>query len=164
MLNSPDPQTKEDLKQKMESVSEQIDISKNDFMSATGNIKENLNNETERFQEDLKDLKDRVIDLSSKGINVARQTISTNLETVKGKASQLKHCALEKAGKSIQFTGNYIREKPYQSVGIAAGIGFLHENNNCQEGCFRDRQIEKHENYRKVYPAKDDGLSETSVN
>lgn len=64
MLNSPDPQTKEDLKQKMESVSEQIDISKNDFMSATGNIKENLNNETERFQEDLKDLKDRVIDLS----------------------------------------------------------------------------------------------------
>lgn len=47
MLNSPDPQTKEDLKQKMESVSEQIDISKNDFMSATGNIKENLNNETE---------------------------------------------------------------------------------------------------------------------
>ena len=121
MLNSPDPQTKEDLKQKMESVSEQIDISKNDFMSATGNIKENLNNETERFQ----DLKDRVIDLSGKGINVARQTISTNLETVKGKASQLKHCALEKAGKSIQFTGNYIREKPYQSVGIAAGIGFL---------------------------------------
>ena len=56
---------------------------------------------------------------------MARQTISTNLETVKGKASQLKHCALEKAGKSIQFTGNYIREKPYQSVGIAAGIGFL---------------------------------------
>ena len=125
MLNSPDPQTKEDLKQKMESVSEQIDISKNDFMSATGNIRENLNNETERFQEDLKDLKDRVIDLSGKGINVARQTISTNLETVKGKASQLKHCALEKAGKSIQFTGNYIREKPYPSVGIAAGIGFL---------------------------------------
>mgnify|MGYP007093372292 CR=1 FL=1 len=42
MLNSPDPQTKEDLKQKMESVSEQIDISKNDFMSATGNIREKL--------------------------------------------------------------------------------------------------------------------------
>ena len=76
-------------------------------------------------RKNLKDLKDRVIDLSGKGINVARQTISTNLETVKGKASQLKHCALEKAGKSIQFTGNYIREKPYQSVGIAAGIGFL---------------------------------------
>lgn len=52
----------------------------------------------------------------AKGINVARQTISTNLETVKGKASQLKHCALEKAGKSIQFTGNYISEKPYNQL------------------------------------------------
>ena len=32
MLNSPDPQTKEDLKQKMESVSEQIDMEQMIFL------------------------------------------------------------------------------------------------------------------------------------
>lgn len=125
MLNSPDTQARKELGQKMESVSEQTDISKDDFMSATDSIKENLHNESERFQEDLKDLKDRVIDLSGKGFNVAKQAIASNLETVKDKASQIKHCALDKAETGILFTGNYIRAKPYQSMGIAMGIGFL---------------------------------------
>ena len=109
----------------MESVSEQIDISKNDFMSATNNIKENINSENERFKEDLKDLKDRVMDLSGKGISVAKQTLASNLATAKTKANMAAHCALNRAEKGIQTTSNYVREKPCQSLGIALGVGFL---------------------------------------
>lgn len=125
MSNIPDPLIKEDREQKAESASEQIDILKNDLMSATSNIKENLNHESEKFQEDMKNLKDRVIDLSGKGINVTKQTIASNLKTVKNKATQVKNCTLEKAEKGIQFTEHYIKSKPYQSIGIAVGIGFL---------------------------------------
>ena len=125
MLNSPDQKDQQDLKEKMESVSEQIDISKSDFMSATANIKENLNSESERFKEDLKDLKDRIIDLSGKGINVARQTLNSNLETAKTKANKAAHCALERVEEGLETTSNYVRRKPCQSLCIALGIGFL---------------------------------------
>ena len=109
----------------MESVSEQIDVSKSDFISATNNIKENINSESERFKEDLKDLKDRIMDLSGKGMSVAKQTLNSNLETAKTKANKVAHCALERAEEGLQTTSNYVRAKPCQSLCIALGIGFL---------------------------------------
>lgn len=99
MLNSPDPHTRPDPKQEMEALSEQIDISQNDFISAANNIKENLNKESERFHEELKDLKDRIVDLSGKSLNAARQTIASNLGTAKCKANHVAHYTLEKAEK-----------------------------------------------------------------
>ena len=75
MLNTPDPRSQKKLKDGMESVSEQVEVSKEDFVNAASNIKANIQSESERFQEDLKDLKEKVVDLSSTGISVARQTI-----------------------------------------------------------------------------------------
>ena len=125
MFNSPDPHSQKKLKEGMESVSEQVDISKDSFVNAANNIKENIQSEAERFQEDLKDLKDKVVDLSSTGISVARQTISSNLSTAKEKANQAAHCAMDHAEKRLESTGEYVRQKPYQSLGIALGIGFI---------------------------------------
>lgn len=125
MLNTPDPHAKQELKNKMDSVSEQIDTSKNDFMSAASNVKDTVNSESERFQEDLKDMKHKVIDLSGKGMTVAKQTISSNLEAAKDKANRAAHCAMSHAEKSLQSTGNYVRRKPCQSLAIALGVGFM---------------------------------------
>lgn len=125
MLNTPDKRSQKDLKDGVESVSEQVEISKEDFISAANNIKENIQSESERFQEDLKDLKDKVVDLSSTGISVARQTISSNLSTAKAKANQAAHCAMDHAERSLESTGHYVRQKPYQALGIALGIGFI---------------------------------------
>ena len=125
MLNTPDSNSQIKLKDGIESVSEQVEVSKEDFVSAAGNIKANIQSESERFQEDLKDLKDKVVDLSSTGISVARQTISSNIELAREKANQAAHCAMDHAEKSLESTGHYVREKPYQALGIALGIGFL---------------------------------------
>ena len=56
MLNTPDPRSQKKLKDGMESVSEQVEVSKEDFVNAASNIKANIQSESERFQEDLKDL------------------------------------------------------------------------------------------------------------
>lgn len=60
MLNTPDSNSQKKLKDGMESVSEQIEVSKEDFVNAAGNIKANIQSESERFQEDLMDLKEKV--------------------------------------------------------------------------------------------------------
>ena len=125
MLNTPDPRSQKKLKDGMESVSEQVEVSKEDFVNAASNIKANIQSESERFQEDLKDLKEKVVDLSSTGISVARQTISSNIESAREKANQAAHCAMDHAEKSLESTGQYVKEKPYQALGIALGIGFV---------------------------------------
>ena len=125
MLNAPDSRSQKKLKDGMESVSEQIEISKEDFVSAAGNIKENIQSESERFQEDLKDLKDKVVDLSNTGMSVAKQTISSNISSARVKANQAAHCAMDHAEKSLETTEQYVRQKPYQALGIALGVGFI---------------------------------------
>lgn len=125
MLNSPDSGSQKKLKDGVEAVSEQIEISKEDFASAASNIKANIQSETERFQEDLKDLKEKVVDLSSTGISVARQTISSNIDSAREKANQAAHCAMDRAEKSLESTEQFVREKPCQALGIALGIGFV---------------------------------------
>lgn len=125
MLNAPDSRSQKKLKDGMESVSEQIEISKEDFVSAAGNIKENIQSESERFQEDLKDLKDKVVDLSNTGMSVAKQTISSNISSARVKANQAAHCAMDHAEKSLESTEQYVRQKPYQALGIALGVGFI---------------------------------------
>lgn len=125
MLNTPDPRSQKKLKDGVESVSEQVEVSKEDFVNAASNIKANIQSESERFQEDLKDLKEKVVDLSSAGISVARQTISSNIESAREKANQAAHCAMDHAEKSLESTGQYVKEKPYQALGIALGIGFV---------------------------------------
>ncbi len=125
MLNAPDSRSQKKLKDGMESVSEQIEISKEDFVSAAGNIKENIQSESERFQEDLKDLKDKVVDLSNTGMSVAKQTISSNISSARVKANQAAHCAMDHAEKSLKSTEQYVRQKPYQALGIALGVGFI---------------------------------------
>lgn len=124
MLNTPDPRSQKKLKDGMESVSEQVEVSKEDFVNAASNIKANIQSESERFQEDLKDLKEKVVDLSSTGISVARQTISSNIESAREKANQAAHCAMDHAEKSLESTGQYVKEKPYQ-VWALHWLGFV---------------------------------------
>lgn len=112
MLNTPDSDSQKKLKDGMESVSEQIEVSKEDFVNAAGNIKANIQSESERFQEDLMDLKEKVVDLSSAGISVARQTISSNIELAREKANQAAHCAMDHAEKSLESTAISSRKNP----------------------------------------------------
>ena len=125
MPNTPDSNSRKKLKDGVDAVSEQLDVSKDDFVSAASNIKANIQSESERFQEDLKDLKEKVVDLSSTGMSVAKQTISSNIELAREKANQAAHCAMDHAGKSLESTGHFVRENPYQALGIALGIGFV---------------------------------------
>lgn len=105
------------LKDGMESVSEQIEVSKEDFVNAAGNIKANIQSESERFQEDLMDLKEKVVDLSSAGFLLPDKR-SRPISNWQGKKRIRPHiAAMDHAEKSLESTGHFVKEKPYQALG-----------------------------------------------
>jgi ElaB/YqjD/DUF883 family membrane-anchored ribosome-binding protein len=87
-----------------------------------------VENPTEKLLRDLKEvvrdgeelLKAGAHGLSEKGV-AARERLSSALETARETAHKLQ----ERAVASAKATDKAIREHPYQSIGVAFGIGLL---------------------------------------
>lgn len=83
---------------------------------------------TERLLQDLKDvvrdgeelLKAGADDLSERGA-VAREKLAAALEVARETQRRLQ----ERAAEGMRITDRAIREHPYQSIGIAFGVGLL---------------------------------------
>ena len=54
-----------------------------------------------------------------------RQKIAANLAGAKAKLIEVEGMVAEKAKVAVKATDTYVHENPWQSVGIAAGVGFL---------------------------------------
>lgn len=54
-----------------------------------------------------------------------RVGVEQNLKSAKAKLGELEEAALEKARATAQATDNYVHEKPWQAIGITAGVGVL---------------------------------------
>ena len=54
-----------------------------------------------------------------------RERITANLLSVKAKVLETERLVADKAKVAAKATDEYVRENPWQSVGIAAGVGFL---------------------------------------
>ena len=89
---------------------------------------EEIEESTEKLLEDLKAvvndgeelLRAGIQDLSERGL-AARERLSAALEVAKETRRRLQ----ERAVAGAQATDKLIRENPYQSIGIAFGVGFL---------------------------------------
>lgn len=54
-----------------------------------------------------------------------RNALTEKLEHAKGLFKEKEESVREQSRAAIQATESYVQEKPWQSVGIAAGVGFL---------------------------------------
>ena len=57
--------------------------------------------------------------------NLWRAGVEQNLKAAKEKLVLLEHTAAEKAKATAQATDHYVHEKPWQAIGITAGVGVL---------------------------------------
>jgi ElaB/YqjD/DUF883 family membrane-anchored ribosome-binding protein len=80
------------------------------------------------LQDALSDTEAMLNDIASDGGQMAkdlRQKLTENLQNVKAKLIETEELVTEKAKFAAKATDDYVRENPWQSVGVAAGVGFL---------------------------------------
>ena len=54
-----------------------------------------------------------------------RASVEQNLKVARERLHELEDAALERARAAAESTDEYVRENPWQSIGIAAGLGAL---------------------------------------
>jgi|SRR5450631_1501233 ElaB/YqjD/DUF883 family membrane-anchored ribosome-binding protein len=54
-----------------------------------------------------------------------RASVEQNLKVARERLRELEDAALERARAAAESTDEYVRENPWQSIGIAAGLGAL---------------------------------------
>lgn len=57
--------------------------------------------------------------------HAVRERIAANLKTVRAKLLETEELVTEKAKLAAKVTDDYVRENPWQSIGVAAGVAFL---------------------------------------
>jgi ElaB/YqjD/DUF883 family membrane-anchored ribosome-binding protein len=80
------------------------------------------------LQDVLSDTEALLKDVASEGGVMAqdlRQKVAANLQNVKAKLLETEALVSEKAKYAAKATDDYVRENPWQSIGAAAGLGFL---------------------------------------
>jgi ElaB/YqjD/DUF883 family membrane-anchored ribosome-binding protein len=80
------------------------------------------------LQAALEDTESALNDLAEEGGNLSkgmRDKISANLQDLKQKLLETEKMVAEKAKVAAKATDEYVHENPWQSIGVAAGIGFL---------------------------------------
>src|SRR6185295_1953238 len=80
------------------------------------------------LQDVLADTETMLKDVASEGGEMAqamRERIAENLRGVKAKLLETQEMVAGKAKFAVKATDEYVHENPWQSVGVAAGVGFL---------------------------------------
>jgi len=80
------------------------------------------------LQDVLSDTEAMLKDVANDGSQMAqdvRQKIAANLQSVKAKLVETGELVSEKGKFAVKVTDDYVRENPWQSIGVAAGVGFL---------------------------------------
>ena len=55
----------------------------------------------------------------------ARRKVTAALESARGRLQEAQASALEMGDEALKSTEKYVRENPWQAVGIAAGVGLV---------------------------------------
>lgn len=80
------------------------------------------------LQAALQDTESALNDLADEGSAInqsVRDKISASLNDLKAKLQETEKLVSEKAKVAARATDEYVHENPWQSIGIAAGVGFL---------------------------------------
>lgn len=78
-----------------------------------------------KFRADLDDFISRIPGLSDMDLNAAKEKLLSGISSSRQSAMNYASEARQQINQRVEATGEYVKEKPMQSVGIAAGVGFL---------------------------------------
>jgi ElaB/YqjD/DUF883 family membrane-anchored ribosome-binding protein len=92
-------------------------------MSRSGT--ERIVDDLRRVVEDAETLLRQTANLAGDGIEDARERATDSLRSARERISALEDEVLGKARDAARQTDRYVRDNPWQSVGIAAGVGLI---------------------------------------
>lgn len=81
--------------------------------------------EMSKFRADLDDFVSRIPGLSDIDLNATKEKLLSSISSSRQTAMNYASEARQQINQRVEATGEYVKEKPMQSVGIAAGVGFL---------------------------------------
>lgn len=81
--------------------------------------------EMSKFRADLDDFIARIPGMSGMDLNAAKEKLLSSLTSSRETAMQYASEARQQLNQRVEATGEYVKEKPMQSLGMAAGVGFL---------------------------------------
>jgi ElaB/YqjD/DUF883 family membrane-anchored ribosome-binding protein len=88
-------------------------------------VGEVASDELANLRADLDDLISRLPSLSDIDLEKAKDNLIQKIAETKESARDVAHEAREQLDHGIECTRDYVKERPLQSMGYAAGIGFL---------------------------------------
>jgi len=93
---------------------------------------QSLENDRKRLARDLKTVLDDAEELlrhaardAGDGYNEARDRLEQSLKAARGELEEVEKALMDRARRAGHATDSYVREHPWESVGIGAGIGLL---------------------------------------
>ena len=84
-----------------------------------------LRDELSSLKRDLDDLMSRAASLSDRELSVARDKLMVKFGSMRHAARGMADQARTQINQGVDVTSDYVKEKPLQSVAIAAGVGLL---------------------------------------
>lgn len=78
-----------------------------------------------KLKADLDELIARIPSLSDVDLSAAKEKLLEQVAIAKEAANQASLGAREKLNHGVEVAGGYVKERPFQSVAVAAGVGLL---------------------------------------
>ncbi len=97
----------------------------NSVNSATSNPREKLMGDLKVVIEDAEELLKLTAGQAGEKVNEMRVRIQDRLHKAKGDLANLQGLAVDTAKQAARTTDEFVHERPWTAVGIAAGIGIL---------------------------------------
>lgn len=96
-----------------------------DLRRRAGNVRDYASDEMRDFLADVEDLVKRVGNVSDADIARARSKVVNALGDVRRLANDTSDSLRERARAAAEQADDYVRERPWQSIGLAAAIGLI---------------------------------------
>lgn len=96
-----------------------------DFRRRTGNVKDYASEELRAFLADVDDLVKRVANVADADVARVRVRVANALGDIKRSAGDTADSLRERARAAADTANEYVRERPWTAIGLAAAIGVI---------------------------------------
>ena len=96
-----------------------------DFRKRSSRVKENASEELTDFLADVEDLVKRVANISDADIARVRVRVANALNDMRRVAAETADSFRDRARVAVDATNDYVRERPWTVVGLAAALGLI---------------------------------------
>lgn len=96
-----------------------------DFRRRSSRVKENAGEELQAFLADVEDLVKRVANISDADIARARVKVANAMTEMRRVAAETADTVRDRARVAMDATNDYVRERPWTVVGLAAALGLI---------------------------------------